>query len=503
MTSTRSPSSSGLNGKAEKRKDSGCLHPLIYHQYVTGDYDRRASPTVAPGPRSADPRRRKAPPTSPTHVPRRRCLATSRRAVEVSNGREPYPLRARGLALRQRGDARGSLEALRAAAAGAPGDGAEAARQVARALHLAGRHDEATQLYESAIAAGEAAGSPPDWAAWHQLGLVRAAAGDRVGALAALQRAKAASPHQDSTRLALARLAMAPVVRSGPAGAPPTSPSGPGAAVTSAGANAAAAAAPDLAAAARELDDLLRTSPRHVRALTERASLHLAEAERGAEPSRETALVLLARALLEDPADTTAALAASAALLADGDADGALAQLRCAAAAEPAHAQVWTNVGVALLQKRRVVPALACLGRALSLDPWCARARHNLGVALLIAGRPATALHALTAAAQGLGGGRGAGARGSGPTLAALGCALAMLDDGTAAAQALERSLAADPTDHRARLNLAITLAKLGRREEASAQVAQVPPDATCDEGKSGGLAATRRALVAALGAPG
>lgn len=149
-------------------------------------------------------------------------------------------------------------------------------------------------------------------------------------------------------------------------------------------------------------------------------------------------------------------------LLAQGQAEAALAAAGEAVARCPAESGVWLALGNAHLAAGEVEAAIAAYEAALAADPASAEALNNLGSALHRAGRLAAAEETLR---------RAVGLRpGHAGQLANLG--LVVKDQGRfAEAMALyERALAAEPDHATARANRATLLLQQGRFEEGWAE---------------------------------
>jgi len=128
---------------------------------------------------------------------------------------------------------------------------------------------------------------------------------------------------------------------------------------------------------------------------------------------------------------------------------------------DPDHAEAWNARGLLTLERGDLAAATASFERATQLDPGDANAFANLGNALRAAGRGEDAERALRRAialapdwADPLNG------------LGALEVARGRAAEGLAL---FDRALALDPGRHEARLNRAIALDTLGRREDAAA----------------------------------
>jgi Flp pilus assembly protein TadD len=145
-----------------------------------------------------------------------------------------------------------------------------------------------------------------------------------------------------------------------------------------------------------------------------------------------------------------------------GDAAGAVALYRAAAAAAPRDPVPLTNMGEALNEAGDPQRAEQAFRAALTLQTGDPAAQQGLAVALLAQGRPAEALPLLQALDK-----PGAGAR----LLGAEGTALDMLGRHADAQAVYRRGLQADPTDAALHGNLALSLALAGQAEASLAEL--------------------------------
>ncbi len=139
-----------------------------------------------------------------------------------------------------------------------------------------------------------------------------------------------------------------------------------------------------------------------------------------------------------------------------GDAGGAVALYRSAAAAAPRDPVPLTDLGEALNEAGDPQRAEQAFRTSLTLQTGNPTAQQGLAVALLAQGRPAEALPILQALDK-----PGAGAR----LLGAEGTALDMLGRHQEAQAVYRRGLQADPTDAALHGNLALSLALAGQAE--------------------------------------
>ncbi len=155
-----------------------------------------------------------------------------------------------------------------------------------------------------------------------------------------------------------------------------------------------------------------------------------------------------------------------AALLADGELDGAADAMQAAIAINPRYADAYSNLGIVQLRQGRLAEASASLRKAIALEPSHVAAHVNLGNALLETGAVEEALDVLGRAVK----------LASGRLDAQYNYALA-LDAAGRSEQALahfEQVLARQPDDADAGYHYGMALAGLGRIEDAMAALEHV-----------------------------
>jgi Bardet-Biedl syndrome 4 protein len=193
----------------------------------------------------------------------------------------------------------------------------------------------------------------------------------------------------------------------------------------------------------------------------------------------------LGNSLTHDPKNARTILAAGSIIQDHSDMDVALIKYRVAAVQTPNSAQLWNNVGMCFFGKGRHVAAIACLKKALYLDPFEWIVSYNLGLVHLTTVHPhapppllpsssrgpcrrwaqqqyASAFHYLSASIN------------LKPDFASsymqLGICLARLDDPENACLSYQKAIEME-TDFLFHLNYAVTLANLGRADDARAQL--------------------------------
>lgn len=204
----------------------------------------------------------------------------------------------------------------------------------------AGRHDEARQHFQDAIAE-----SPAPYAeAWYNLGLLERAAERPEEAIIAYQKAIEARPKY------LAAINNLGLVYS------------------------------DLGRhdeAEAEFRRALATSPKYTAAWVNLARAHAARGR------ADEALSAYRHALEIDPTDRTARLQVAVTLRKTGKADEAIAEYRTLLAQHPRFVKAWFNLGIALAAEDRGDEAIAAYEQALAYEQDHFGARKNLGLLLL------------------------------------------------------------------------------------------------------------------------
>ena len=104
-----------------------------------------------------------------------------------------------------------------------------------------------------------------------------------------------------------------------------------------------------------------------------------------------TAIALLQRAICSNPGNVTARDLYGLALVASGDVNGAVREIRGALQIDPLSLIVGTDHGCILMFARRYAEAVPALRRVLSIDPGFAHARINLGLVMAWLGDGAAA----------------------------------------------------------------------------------------------------------------
>ncbi|KAI8467023.1 MAG: Bardet-Biedl syndrome protein 4 [Monoraphidium minutum] len=321
--------------------------------------------------------------------------------LEETENQCEYAIYVKALIERQRGHIQESLRLFQQATALNPHNVSNL-KQVGRSLALLGKHRQAVDVYDEAQKL-----APDDWELWHSKGLCLARLQDEQdAALECFSHANAIQPN-DATFIQIGKLF---------------------------------AARGQHSAAINTYMEALEHSPESDELLTALGLLllHAGDGQRAFDQ--------LGTALLHNPRNARAILAAGSIIQDHQDHDAALVKYRVAAA--------------------RYIAAIACLGRAQYLAPFEWLTAHNLGLAHLAAGQAASAFHHLSAAVnlkpdyaprRGGGGGWGRGAK---------------LADADNARAAYERALQLEPGEPMAHLNYAVMLHNQGDAGGAAAQLA-------------------------------
>eukprot|EP01116_Phalansterium_solitarium_P011700 TRINITY_DN2746_c0_g1_i5.p1 TRINITY_DN2746_c0_g1~~TRINITY_DN2746_c0_g1_i5.p1 ORF type:complete len:532 (-),score=230.39 TRINITY_DN2746_c0_g1_i5:973-2568(-) len=278
-----------------------------------------------------------------------------------ANGLCEYALYVNGLIKRHCGAIDESLQLFQAAAYLNPSNALNV-KQIARSLHLLGRHQAALDALSSvaclstgtpAAASGDDDDSD-DWEVWHVRGVCRWYLGEAEVAVRHLRRAIALSPH-DSTYELLAKLFV-----------------GQG----------------ELRAAVDTLLEGLEFSPDSPSMLTTLGLLHLRHGDTlKALDFFSTALSATTSAAV-DPRTT---LAAGAIVQEHGETEAALDKYRQALLDSPHAAPVWNNVAMCYFAKRKYVACIAALKKAYGLAPFEWMIAFNLGLVHLLTAQLASA----------------------------------------------------------------------------------------------------------------
>ena len=252
-----------------------------------------------------------------------------------------------------------AVEAYRAARVLAPGHG-PARNALALALaRTPGMSREARKLVEEGIAK-----QPEEADSWLHLGLVKALAGDRAGALTAYEEALRRA-QRDPALLRVLAAALAEVEQWDLA-AKAMAAAGPLEAPSAAATLQAAALAvqrEEWAESRKLLAQAARLAPKDAQV----AFLQGVVAQRTQQP--ETAVAAYRKALSLDPSQPRYALALVSALLEREQVDDAIEVLREAAKAHPAEAGLPLRLGFALMQKKRWTQAAEAFREAARLAP--------------------------------------------------------------------------------------------------------------------------------------
>ncbi|TGZ66778.1 hypothetical protein CRM22_005158 [Opisthorchis felineus] len=226
-------------------------------------------------------------------------------------------------------------------------------KHVARSLTLIGSHDEAIDLYHTALRQ-----TPKDWELYYNQGLHHLLKKDWLLAEEYfLEAAKHTQNVMPLEKLAEAR------DKSG-----------------------------NISGAIDALKTALSLSPDDPDLLVRLAFLYVRAGEEGSVfENLGSALCLL-------PTHFHALLATGSVMLQQADYDAALAKFRLALKNAPENASLWNNIGMSLLGKRKFLGATYCLNRAIVLAPLDWSISANLGLVFLHTDQPMSALQHITAA---------------------------------------------------------------------------------------------------------
>ena len=288
-------------------------------------------------------------------------------------------------------------------------------KQVAKSLHLLGKHQAAIEVYQEAMTA-----VGRDWDSLNNIGLCHMNLHDYEAAEGFFRQSLAATP-QDSVYMNLGKVLTLQQ---------------------------------KLDEAGAVYEEALKGSPQNPELLTTMGLLYLRSEK------NDLALQLLAKSLQLDTGNAKTVIAAASIMQDHADHDNALAKYRQVVQQSPSSPQVWNNIGMCFFGKQRLIAAIACLKKALFLGPFEWIVSYNLGLVYLNTGQHASAFHYFSAAIN------------LKPEFAHsymyLGIALSKLEDLENACLAYERAIELED-DWLFRLNYAVTLAKAGH-EEASYQ---------------------------------
>jgi len=346
------------------------------------------------------------------------CLELIKEVLEESGGQNEYAIHVKGLILRQEGDVQESLNMFQMAAALNAGD-AENIKQVAKSLHLLGKHAAAVEVYQEAMAV-----TGRDWDVLNNIGLCYMNMRDYDTAESFFRQSLAETP-QDVVYLNLGKvLTLQQKFKD----------------------------------AEEVYEQAIQNSPQSAELLTTLGLLYLRTEK------NDRALQLLAKSLQLDGKNSRTVIAAASIMQDHSDHDNALSEYRQVVAQSPNSPQVWNNIGMCFFGKQRFIAAIACLKKALFLGPFEWIVSYNLGLVYLNTGQYASAFHYFSAAIN------------LKPDFAHsymyLGVALAKLEDIENACLAYERAMELED-DWLFHLNYAVTLHNAGQVPEAEKHYAQ------------------------------
>ncbi|CAG9461157.1 unnamed protein product [Pedinophyceae sp. YPF-701] len=345
------------------------------------------------------------------------CLELVEKVLQESQGQCQFAVYTKGMILRQRGSLQESLNMFQMAAALNASD-PNNIKQVAKSLHLLGKHEAAIEVYNEVI---QLAGR--QWDVMFAIGQCYLNLREHESAAEAFKESLS-SQQNDQVYMALGKL------------------------LTQMGRYDEARALYEEAVVAH---------PQHPELLTTLGLMHLRTND------NQRALQLLAQSLKLDPKNPRTVMAAASIMQDHSDHDNALIKYRAAAQHSPNSPQVWNNIGMCFFGKQRYVAAVACLKRALYLGPFEWIVSYNLGLVYLNVGQYASAFHFFSAAVN------------LKPDFAHsymyLGLALSRLEDFENACLAYEKALELED-DYVFRLNYGIMLARHGHTDMAREQYA-------------------------------
>lgn len=348
------------------------------------------------------------------------CLRVIEQQLVECRGQCEYPLYAKGLILRERGQVQDSLQLFQAATVLNPTNLANL-KQVARSLYLLGKHSIAISVYDHELEKSSSATN--DWEIWHNKGLCYMYLKSHEDAIKCFERANQLQRH-DTTFMQLARVHTL---------------------------------MKNFEKAIEVYLEALEFSPENPEVLTAVGLLFLRLRK------NFKAFEYLGNSLTHDPVNPKTILAAGSIIQDHGDFEVALTKYRISALKTPNSAELWNNVGICFFDKEKYVAAIACLKRAVFLDPFAWLISYNLGLVHLNTGQYASAFHYLSASIN------------LNPKFApaymCLGIALSRMKDPHNARQAYEKAVDLDGEDYMTRLNFAATLNNCGERDQARRQL--------------------------------
>ncbi|KAG8346357.1 putative Tetratricopeptide repeat TPR repeat [Trypanosoma vivax] len=332
-----------------------------------------------------------------------------------------YALFVKGLLLRRSGDLTESLSLLRSALALNPHNPSHQ-KQVAQALLLLGRHDEAIEKFKQVERLRVTKGIGEDWTLQYGIGVCFEHMGDYRRAEDAFLKS-ATIQRLDCTLIQLGKVL---VKRK------------------------------DYARAIDMYEEALQSSPDNPEMLTALGVLYL----HVGKPAK--AFNFLGKCLTLNSSNPAAAMAAASVMQENGEYGVALNKYRVAIARLPSSARLWSNIGMCFFGQQNMHAAVACLRKATTLSPFEWRILYNLGLVFLHLKQYASAFHYLSAATHIHGEYAFAYMH--------IGICLALMSDVENADEAYRRalSIAEDPL---IRLNYCIMLTQFGKEAEARGQL--------------------------------
>lgn len=303
-----------------------------------------------------------------------------------------------------------------------------ARKQLAQALHLAGRPQHAMELYNEIENIRAKHGMEEDWELPYQVGRIHMLLRNYVDAVRAFMQSLTIL-RQDCTFFQLGR---------------------------------ALVAARDYETACEVYEESLSFSPHNSAVFVVLGELYLKRGE------IDKALVYLRRGVALDPSNSDALTTVGCLLQRGGRLNEALDAYNLALARQPESADLWNNVASVFYAQNKLLMAASCLRRCVLADPLDATAQYNLGIVFLSMGRTLSAFQHLSATVV--------LNKHFGPAFMYLGVALSILNDPDNTRAAYERALSlCSPTDLKrtllTRVNYAITLFNSGYTDLARVQM--------------------------------
>lgn len=345
------------------------------------------------------------------------CKALINEILTEAAGMCEYAVYVKALILREEGEIQESLDAFQQCVQINQSNPTNL-KQVARSLFLLGRHKAALQVYNEALKV-----CPHDWEIFHNQGVCYMYTKDTDKAKECLQTALHLSKH-DITYKILGKCYLNEH---------------------------------NIEEAVAVFKKAVEFSPENPELMTTLGLLYMQLNE------NQKAFEMLGNALVYDPCNVKAILAAGAMIQDQGDFEVALTKYHNASTKIPESPQLWNNIGMCFFGKTKYVAAISCLKRAIYLAPFEWTIMYNLGLVHITMQQYASAFHYLTAAVT------------IKPKLAKLYMLLAItltnLDAHENAKQAYEQALKYNTSDPEISLNYAIFLCNKNERQAAIQQL--------------------------------